>query len=315
MPILDFVIVDVFTQNKYEGNPLAIVKIPKSSPLSQDEKQAIAREFNLSETAFVHEHGPEGHHYEWTVDIFMTNKELPFAGHPTIGTACHVLSEIAKSHESKDIIEAKFKIKAGKIDLRYIVAEKVVKAAIPHNVHIHKNHYGRESLLSIQTGLAKAGRSGIHGLKEQSDVVSVVRGMTFVVVQLEDEEALKAVSTTATVVEFDGLDEGWGPSFVGLYFFVRLGESEDGTVMLRTRMIEGPLEDPATGSAASALAGYLSLKEGKPGQALKYAMTQGVEMGRRSNIGVEVVMAESDGIDTINLVGGAVQVMEGRLVV
>ena len=77
-------------------------------------------------------------------------------------------------------------------------------------------------------------------------------------------------------------------------------------------MIESLLEDPATGSAASAVTGYLSLK-GKPNQTLKFAVTQGVEMGRRDNIGVEVGMAETHCIGSVNLFGRAVQVMNGRL--
>lgn len=83
--------------------------------------------------------------------------------------------------------------------------------------------------------------------------------MTFILVKLEDEDALRAVSTTSSVVIAE-LDEGWNQSFVGTYFYVRLADSEGGTLNLRTRMIEGLLEDPATGSAASTVTGYLSLK-------------------------------------------------------
>lgn len=189
----------------------------------------------------------------------------------------------------KDVIHAKFNVKAGKTGLRYVISEKVAKAAIPHDVHIHKKKYSRESPLGPQPGLNKAGRSGVSGLKAESDVVSIVKGMTFVLVELEDEDALRAVSTTSGVVIAE-LDEGWNQSFVGTCFYVRLADSEDGTLNLRTRMIEGLLEDPATGSAASTVTGYLSLK---PNQTLKFAVTQGVEMGRRSNIGVEVGMAKT----------------------
>jgi PhzF family phenazine biosynthesis protein len=81
---LDFAIVDVFTDKRYKGNPLAVVRVPASSNLTQEQKQNIAREFNLSETTFLHE--PAGNESGvWTVDIFTINEELPFAGHPTIG--------------------------------------------------------------------------------------------------------------------------------------------------------------------------------------------------------------------------------------
>lgn len=81
---LEFAIVDVFTDKRYEGNPLAIVRLPASSKVTQEQKQNIAREFNLSETTFLHEPTSE-ESCAWTVDIFTTNAELPFAGHPTIG--------------------------------------------------------------------------------------------------------------------------------------------------------------------------------------------------------------------------------------
>lgn len=191
-----------------------------------------------------------------------------------------VLSEVAKSEPNvgKDIVHAKFNVKTGKIDLRYVISEKVAKAAIPHDIHIHKKKYSRESLLGLQPGLNKAGRSGVSGLKVESDLVSIVKGMTFVLVELEDESVLRVVSTTSGVVIAE-LDEGWNQSSVGTYFYVRLADSENGTLNLWTRMIEGLLEDPVTGSAVSTVTGYLSLKQGKPNQTLKFAVIQGVETG------------------------------------
>jgi PhzF family phenazine biosynthesis protein len=79
--------------------------------------------------------------------------------------------------------------------------------------------------------------------------------------------------------------------------------------------LKGSLEDPATGSAASALTAYLSLTEGKAKQTVAYGLTQGVEMGRRSDIHIQVQMNEGVGIDKIVLGGAAVRVMEGRLVI
>jgi PhzF family phenazine biosynthesis protein len=132
---LDFVTVDVFTTKQYEGNPLAIVRIPKGVTVSQEQKQKIAREFNLSESTFLHEHGDGVTDDTWTVDIFMTTQELPFAGHPTIGTACYVLARVAQERSVKDgIMEAKFNLKAGPVGLHYDVAKGSARAAIPHDV-------------------------------------------------------------------------------------------------------------------------------------------------------------------------------------
>jgi PhzF family phenazine biosynthesis protein len=134
---LDFAIIDVFTQKKYEGNPLAIVRVPRACTLSQEQKQTIAREFNLSETTFLHEKDAATG-LEWTVDIFTVYSELPFAGHPTIGTACFVLSDMAKECGDQSKVEASFNIKAGRVQLEYDVEARTAKAEIPHNVYVSR---------------------------------------------------------------------------------------------------------------------------------------------------------------------------------
>lgn len=134
---LDFVTVDVFTSKPYEGNPLAIVRIPSGITLTQEQKQNIAREFNLSETTFLHENGENGSDDAWTVDIFMTARELPFAGHPTVGTACYALGRTARARCVRDgVMEASFNLKAGRVGLRYDVAKMTAKASIPHDVYV-----------------------------------------------------------------------------------------------------------------------------------------------------------------------------------
>ena len=72
-----FVTLDVFTENRFEGNPLALVHVPADSPITQEQKQAIAREFNLSETVFLH---ADDGSPERRLDIFVPSTEIPFAG-------------------------------------------------------------------------------------------------------------------------------------------------------------------------------------------------------------------------------------------
>jgi PhzF family phenazine biosynthesis protein len=313
---LDFVTVDVFTSKPYEGNPLAIVRIPHGVEVSQEEKQIIAREFNLSETTFLHEKAAEEAEDAWTVDIFITTRELPFAGHPTVGTACYILSRTAEERGIVDgVMEASFALKAGRVDLQYDVRNKTARASIPHNVHVHEKRWGRDELFKLQPMLAEAHRQRLIQVEEDYPVVSIVKGMTFVLIELESIDALAKVSLAGQSVVIDGLDQGWDATFVGTYFYVRVGKSKENVSRLQTRMIEGPLEDPATGSAASDLAAFLSLKEGKPKETLKYELVQGVEMGRRSEIFIDVVMAEDGGIAAVYLEGGAVPVMEGRLTI
>jgi PhzF family phenazine biosynthesis protein len=134
---LEFVTLDVFTSQPYQGNPLAIVRIPHGTEVSQEQKQAIAREFNLSETTFLHENADGANDNVWTVDIFMVSQELPFAGHPTIGTACYVLSRTAQEQDIHEgIIEASFKLKAGPVKLQYDVVKGTARASIPHDVSV-----------------------------------------------------------------------------------------------------------------------------------------------------------------------------------
>jgi PhzF family phenazine biosynthesis protein len=134
---LDFVTVDVFTTEKYAGNPLAIIRIPHGVTISQEQKQAIAREFNLSESTFLHENSDDSKKDDWVVDIFLTTAEIPFAGHPTIGTACYVLSRAAQERGVKDgVIQASFQLKAGPVALVYDVAKRTARAAIPHDVSV-----------------------------------------------------------------------------------------------------------------------------------------------------------------------------------
>jgi PhzF family phenazine biosynthesis protein len=296
-----YVVTDVFTNEKFAGNQLAIIELPQSGLLSQEQKQEIAREFNYSESVFVHPREKSSDGHMWGIDIFTTTEELPFAGHPVIGTACYLLGQLAKD---ETVVKGAFNTKAGRIELEYDGSKKTAKAAIPHNVHIHSHVYERSELERLQPSI------GFY--PETSPVVSIVKGMTFVLIALDLQDALTFVNTTPYPVKVD-LDGGWDESFAGSYFYIRLPSRNDSTVRLRTRMIEQSLEDAATGSAACTLASYLSLQEGKPGQTLRYEIAQGVEMGRPSEIFVEVKLGENKKIETVHLSGRAVKVMEGKL--
>ncbi|KAK0945178.1 hypothetical protein LTR48_001205 [Friedmanniomyces endolithicus] len=302
MPSLPFVTVDVFTTSRFAGNPLAIVRIPEDGQVSTEQMQIIAREFNLSETVFLHEarRGDDGE-TEWGFRIFMTSAELPFAGHPTIGAACYALGTLADNARSGKLL-----CSAGPIVIQY--SDGVAKASIPHNVHIHtESRFTAEQLYEPQPALAHLKRP------RAMTVVSPVRGMNFIMVELDSLEDLAKV-TTSGVKPRAKLDKGWDTGFVGSYFYVvmQVGQQPDMKGhQIRTRMIEGPLEDAATGSAACGLCAYLAM-EGLL-KDVSFLITQGVEMGRKSEIGVAVTLTEDFGaIDKIELSGSAVKVMEGN---
>jgi PhzF family phenazine biosynthesis protein len=177
--------------------------------------------------------------------------------------------------------------------------------------HVHTKRWDKDELAKLQPRLAGAQL----GVRNDFPIVSIVNGMTFVLVELDSLDELELVAVAGSSIAIAGLDKGWDKTFIGAYFFVHTGTSLDGAAILQTRMIEGPLEDPATGSAASALAAYLSLDESRPKGMLKYKIVQGVEMGRRSEIAIEVEVDGDKSISKIFLQGGAVRVMEGRLTI
>lgn len=311
MPQLPFVTLDVFTQDRFKGNPLAVVKLPAGakdeSPLPTARLQQIAAEFNVSETVFLHERADTTNNGvpEYRVRIFMTNAELPFAGHPTIGTAVYALGTLARADKGRFICNA------GPIDLELV--GKTAQASIPHNVHVHvENPVSRDMVLESQPAL---GRNSVPF--SDIEVVSPVKGMNFVCVQLDKLEDLALVQTS-NVKLVAKLDAEWNTGFIGSYFYVITGsakQGEDGqaSVSVQTRMIEGALEDPATGSAACALSSYLALKL-EVASIVSFDIVQGAEMGRRSEIGVEITLQQSmNAVEKVVLNGGAVKVMEGTI--
>ena len=301
MSSLSFTTVDVFTTERYAGNPLAIVNIPKGRDISTEQMQTIAREFNLSETVFLHEwEDAQDGLPQWRVRIFMTQAELPFAGHPTIGSACYALGTVAKGAKKGRLV-----CNAGTIELDYDNGE--AKAAIPHNFHRHtENEFTVEQVHALQPGLKDA------GIRPQAiDVVSPVKGMNFIAIQLSSLDDLGKIAVTG-VKPKAALDKDWNVGFCGSYFYVMLPMGER-AASVRTRMIEGTLEDPATGSAACGLSCFLAMKL-RLGKTTKFEIVQGVEMGRRSEIGVKVALKEGgEEVERVELSGRAVTVMEGTL--
>ena len=304
---LEFVTLDVFTDTPYRGNPLAIVLIPSKYEISDTNLQAIAREFNLSETVFLYlnEDGEQGQDtsrpstvLEWRIRIFMTDCELPFAGHPTIGTAVYALTQLNKIEATR----ARLHCPAGTIEVEFDAASQTAKISIPHNVHLHtSNRYTASEIRVMQPGLTDDAHL------KAFDVFSPVAGMNFLNVELSSLEALAAIAPTPLKPTLK-LDEGWNHGFGATLFYVKTGDGQ-----VRTRMIAGTLEDPATGAASCGLGAMLALKD-KAREATTLGITQGVEMGRSSSIGVTTTLSQDrESVQKIKLFGTAVEVMKGSL--
>jgi PhzF family phenazine biosynthesis protein len=284
---LSFTTLDVFTSTRYAGNPLAVIEVPASqkSSLAQVQKQKIAAEFNLSEIIFVHETSSN----ETSIDIFMPDAEIPFAGHPTIGAAYFLL------HMRKQPIVALIE-KCGRLPISEGQVTGEVKADVPQDFHIHDITFKSE-------------------LTESSAAcVSIVKGMSFIFVHLPDLPTLaNARGNLKPAAGTACLDQGWQEGLLGTMYFVARGQDEFGRKVYRTRMFVD-FEDPGTGSASCALGCWLASQ----GEGEKFSFVQGVEMGRRNDISVEVVaegemVGKGKGIKSVRLSGTCVQVMEGTL--
>lgn len=289
---LSFTTLDVFSSTRYAGNPVAIIEVPSSdsASLTQKQKQSIASEFNLSEIVFLHLPAEGTSSKERKIDIFTALAEVPFAGHPTIGTSHYLLH-----HRGQDV--ATVITKAGPISISVNADTKNVQAEIPQNFHIHAITY-KSPLSNIE-----------------NPVVSIVNGMSFIFVSLPDLETLAnaKVNLHANTYDPSPLDDGWKNGIIATMYYVPQGPDEFGRRVYRTRMF-GSREDPGTGSASSGLACYLASLEGKESRngSFKFAFVQGVEMGRRNEISIEVIKGIS-GIEKVVLSGAAVTVIEGTI--
>lgn len=335
---MQFITLDVFTDTSFLGNPLAVVIVEdkERDGLSQDRKQAIAAEFNLSETVFLYlrpgetlQH-PDRSSSVREVSIFTIEAELTFAGHPTIGTAYLLLRHLGWDFVDT-IVPPCGPIRLTKLDRAAGGGGGGVLASIPHDVHVHRHtlrtlcEQGGERV-AAQVRAALHDDADIRAAELDAPVVSIVKGMTFILTKLPSLEHLGKVGVGRRLVQEvqDGLlDAGpWARGLVARYFYVHQGVAAGAADArrgenIRARMVELGFEDPATGSAASSLTSYLSLTGDVDD--VDYRITQGVEMGRKSDIEVSVTSRIGDDgsrvIKELKLGGTAKVVMKGDIIV
>jgi trans-2,3-dihydro-3-hydroxyanthranilate isomerase len=295
---------DVFTDVPFGGNPVAV--IPDAAGLTDLELQQIAREMNLSETVFVFP--PSDPAAVVKIRIFTPTQEIPFAGHPVIGTffVLGTLKRLALREPMTRVLQecnlglfpVDIHVKDGRI------AHVVMSQPQPQFLEIVES---REDLFSIARALGVA-RQQITDTKWPVQVVST--GLPVMIVPIRTLTAVRSIVPDVSAIA--ELCQQYGAN--GIMTFSTMTVEQQATV--HTRMFApliGIIEDPATGSASGALGAYL-LQHGVVDVAplTEIIAEQGYEIERPSRILIQVE-SEDDAIQTVKIGGQAVMVLEGTL--
>ncbi|MDQ3697454.1 MAG: PhzF family phenazine biosynthesis protein [Gemmatimonadota bacterium] len=298
---LRFLTADVFTDRRFGGNPLAV--FPDARGISGDRMQAIARELNLSETVFVLP--PDDPAHTRRLRIFTPASEIPFAGHPTVGTAFVLasLGEIRLAGEETRVI---FEEGVGPVPvtIRAEVGRPLfsqLTAAQPPEVGPRApSRAATAAMLSLEV-------RDLLGGTTAPEAVSV--GLPFLIVPLKDRDAVARAHVRLDLWE-NTLSKFWARQIMVFARDAELPGSD-----LRARVFVPGLsvpEDPATGSAAAALGGYLGAREGERDCTLAWRLEQGFEMGRPSLIEIEVDK-QNGAVTAIRVGGSSVLVCDGQM--
>jgi trans-2,3-dihydro-3-hydroxyanthranilate isomerase len=295
-----FFTLDVFTSEALAGNPLAVVL--DAVGLDTDRMQAITREFNLSETVFVSQ--PADTRHRAALRIFTPGKELPFAGHPTIGTAVllAILDRRGEAGSSIFGLEEKIGIVPCAVDVRDadFGAARFRAPRLPAFLR-----EGPSTLLCARAlGLdPREIGCGKHMPSRHS------AGVAFDFVPVADRETLSRVR-----IDPQGFADAFADSDHPAAYVYTVERRPEGLV-IHSRMFSPDLaagEDPASGSGAVAFAGVLMQFEPLASGVNDIAVHQGDDMGRPSRIALQV-MVEDGALAGIELGGSAVIVSEGTL--
>lgn len=302
MKTLKYYLLDVFTNEPFGGNQLAVFM--DGNGLSTNQMQAIAKELNLSETVFLL--SPISETSSYKLRIFTPETELPFAGHPTIGTA-FLLAELGLVKTKTGCTEINLEENVGQITIHiYAENEKVIKVdmfqPIPQKLEKKLNKDQVAALLSLD----------IEDIHPTLPVEVVSAGIPFVYIPLISLQSIKNVKFRMDI---------WNEAFTThddtKHIFVFSLEAENEEAHVHSRMFApamGITEDPATGSASGPLGYYLvshQLIEEKNGQ-YHFISEQGMEMGRPSMIEVSITK-EADIIKEVKVGGSAIIMGEGTM--
>lgn len=298
MPQLAYDIVDVFTDRPFAGNALAVVH--GAEALSTEQMQAIAREFNLSETTFP---TPAVDGGDYAVRIFTVGGEVPFAGHPTLGTAW-VLQGLGRLQDGRVVQECG----AGQVEVELPrdPAGPVELAATPRDLPDDVHNEVPDAEYAEALGLDPEDLAG--------PVLVAGCGLTFVHVPVRAGTVGRALCPRPghpVLAEVRGTRDPVG----GVDVYAVVAEDPDGlAVHARVFCPEVAVaEDPATGSSAAGLGLVLHVRDLLPENG-RYVVSQGVEMGRPSRLSGRVALVDG-AVSRCRVAGGVAHVASGRIAV
>jgi len=294
-----FITLDVFTRERFGGNPLAV--LPDATDLTPDQMQAITREFDYSETVFLFPADDPRHLRR--ARIFTPAREIPFAGHPTIGGAAIALAQEGAVDLGGGRAEIVLEEGVGPVRVALdAAAEAPLRAELTAAVAPE-----RQSGAAPREALARMASLDPGDLAADREPEVWSCGFPFTFVEVRDRAAL-AKARLDTAAWRAGVADG--PA-AAVLFFARGAESPGHD--LRARMFAPGLsvpEDPATGSAAAAFAGLLG--RGLPDGEHRWAVEQGYEMGRPSQLYVTAVVRDGETVEA-RVAGHAVRFATGHL--
>jgi trans-2,3-dihydro-3-hydroxyanthranilate isomerase len=293
MAQLNYFIVDVFSSTAFAGNPLAVVM--DTVGLDTKQMQAIAGEFNLSETTFVQRRPASVEQAEGVrVRIFTTQEELPFAGHPTLGTASVLKAEAPEALRADTITLA---LNVGPVPVRFEPGSGAVFGEMTQR----NPEFGVEldpAEVARLTGLA------LDDLNPSAPPQVVSTGTAFAIVVLRSADALSRLNVQQAEAT------AWLRARGARWFYV-LAPTGGTAPAFRARMQFHGGEDPATGSAAGCAISYL-VARGMVPSGERIHVRQGVEMLRPSELSLSAKF-ENATVTDVRVAGSTVPVAKGQL--
>jgi trans-2,3-dihydro-3-hydroxyanthranilate isomerase len=299
----EFIQLDVFTQTALAGNPLAI--FPDARGLNDAEMQALAREMNLSETTFILPRDAATEAREGKkVRIFTVEQELPFAGHPTLGTALYLYASDTNQTKPGEI---SLDLKAGKIPVRF-----TANAGNAGGDRVDGQVFGEMRQRDPEFGapfsradVARVIGIPVNEIHSKWPIQPVSTGLTFTIVPFRNQQTLSDLKFSyIQAAEF--LKES-GANF----FYFLCPERREGRLEARARMFFYGGEDPATGSAAGCAASWM-VQHGVAKSDEQVVIRQGVECRRSSEMRVRATR-EGGRVSNVRVGGYAVEILRGTV--